>query len=174
MVDESTRQAMRQWTLVQPIVSSYVHAMVRDRSARDDLMQEIAIAVLDSYERFDPNTQFVRWAMGIARNQLRNYFRTQSRQLLHFDDELVASLAETFADTQSDELQHLEHLQYCLAQLDGRAKELCLARYSDNKSPTQIAQILGSTPNRISKTLQRIREKLRECILRRSRLQGEA
>jgi RNA polymerase sigma-70 factor (ECF subfamily) len=174
MVDESTRQAMRQWTLVQPIVSSYVHAMVRDHGARDDLMQEIAIAVLDSYDRFDSNSQFERWAMGIARNHLRNYFRTQSRKRLHFDDDLVASLAESFADTRADDLPYQEHLQYCLAQLDGRAKELCLARYNDNKTPTEIALNLGSTANRISKALQRIREKLRECILQRARLQGEA
>lgn len=173
MVDESARQAMRQWTLVQPVVSSYVGAMVRDRSARDDLMQEIAIAVLESFSRYDPQSPFTAWTMGIARNHIRNYFRSISRNAIIFDDELLVSLADSFAATESQELQQLEHLQHCLSQLDGRAKEICHARYAENKSPKQIAHILDSTPNRISKTLQRIRERLRDCILLQAQVEGE-
>jgi RNA polymerase sigma-70 factor (ECF subfamily) len=115
MVDESARQAMRQWTLVQPVVSSYVGAMVRDRSARDDLMQEIAIAVLESFSRYDPQSPFTAWTMGIARNHIRNYFRSISRNAIIFDDELLVSLADSFAATESQELQQLEHLQHSLA-----------------------------------------------------------
>lgn len=173
MVDESTRQAMRQWTLVQPVVSSYVAAMVRDRSARDDLMQEIAIAVLESFSRYDTQSPFTAWTMGIARNHIRNYFRSLSRNSIVFDDDLLASLADSFAATESQELQQLEHLHHCLMQLDGRAKELCHARYAENKTPKQIALLLDSTPNRIAKALQRIRERLRDCIQLQARVGGE-
>lgn len=173
MVDESTRQAMRQWTLVQPVVSSYVAAMVRDRSARDDLMQEIAIAVLESFSRYDTQSPFTAWTMGIARNHIRNYFRSLSRNSIVFDDDLLASLAGSFAATESQELQQLEHLHHCLMQLDGRAKELCHARYAENKTPKQIALLLDSTPNRIAKALQRIRERLRDCIQLQARVRGE-
>ncbi|MFM7926234.1 MAG: sigma factor, partial [Pirellula sp.] len=55
------RNALRQWTVVQPIVSSFVSAMLRDYSARDDLMQDIAIAILESHDRYDPSQPFAAW-----------------------------------------------------------------------------------------------------------------
>lgn len=172
MVDESMRIALRHWTVVQPIVSAFVHSMVRDYSARDDLMQDIAIAVLESFDRYDSSCPFAGWAIGIARNQVRLYYRTVHRSRLRFSDSIMDQLSEDFASISTQELHRLEHLQTCLDQLDGRAKELCKARYSENQKPAQIANWLGGTPNGIAKALQRIRERLRECIDHHVQLDG--
>lgn len=172
MVDESMRNALRHWTVVQPIVSAFVHSMVRDYSSRDDLMQDIAIAVLESFDRYNPSEPFAAWAIGIARNQVRLYYRTTHRSRLRFCDPILDQLSEEFTKISSHELHRLEHLQTCLDQLDGRAKELCLARYSENQKPSQIAQWLGGSPNGIAKALQRIRERLKECIDRQVQLEG--
>jgi len=140
MVDESMKNALRHWTVVQPIVSSYVHSLVRDYSARDDLMQDIAIAVLESYDRYDPAEPFAAWAIGIARNHVRLYFRTVHRSRLRFSDAFMDQLSESFSQVSTPEIHHLEHLQTCLDQLDGRAKQLCEARYVENQKPSQISQ----------------------------------
>lgn len=171
MVDESMKNALRHWTVVQPIVSSYVHSLVRDYSARDDLMQDIAIAVLESFDRYDPAEPFAAWAIGIARNHVRLYFRTVHRSRLRFSDALMDQLSESFSQVSTPEIHHLEHLQTCLDQLDGRAKQLCEARYVENQKPSQISQWLGGSPNGVVKALQRIRERLRECIDRRVQLE---
>ncbi len=44
----------RLWTLAQPTVSAFVVSVVRDFAARDDLLQETAIAVIESFDRYDP------------------------------------------------------------------------------------------------------------------------
>jgi DNA-directed RNA polymerase specialized sigma24 family protein len=54
-VNENVKFVMRQWTLAQPVVSSFIGAMVRDFSDRDDVLQETAVAVLESADRYDPN-----------------------------------------------------------------------------------------------------------------------
>jgi RNA polymerase sigma-70 factor (ECF subfamily) len=174
MVDESMKKAMRQWTIVQPIVSSFVHSMVRDYSTRDDLMQDIAIAVLESFDRYDSSQPFAAWAIGIARNHVRLYFRAVHRSRLRFSDSILDLLSEEFAATDTREIHRLEHLQTCLDQLDGRAKELCRARYAEGQKPQQIADWLGGSPNGIAKALQRIRERLRECIDRQAQFDGGA
>ena len=172
MVDESMKNAMRQWTIAQPIVSSFVSAMVRDYSARDDLMQDIAIAVLESFDRYDPSQPFAAWAIGVARNQVRLYFRTLHRDRLRFSDSIIDLLSEDFSKISTSELHRLEHLQTCVDKLDARAKELCQARYSENQKPAQIAQWLGGSPNGVAKALQRIREQLKDCIQRHVQLDG--
>ncbi len=50
--------ATKQWTLVQPLVSAFVGAIVRDFAVRDDLLQEIAVAILESYERMTRRNHF--------------------------------------------------------------------------------------------------------------------
>ncbi|MFN6300679.1 MAG: sigma-70 family RNA polymerase sigma factor [Planctomycetota bacterium] len=164
------KNALRQWTVVQPIVSSFVTAMVRDYSARDDLMQDIAIAILESYDRYDPSQLFAAWAIGIARNHVRLYFRTVHRDKLRFSDSIIDLLSEDYSKIASHEIHRLEYLQTCLDKLDARAKELCRARYTENQKPHQIAQWLGGSPNGVAKTLQRIRQQLKQCIERQVQL----
>jgi RNA polymerase sigma-70 factor (ECF subfamily) len=172
MVDESMKNAMRHWTIAQPIVASFVHAMVRDRTARDDLMQDIAIAVLESFDRYDPSQPFAGWAVGIARNHVRLYFSAMQRSKLRFSESVIEQLSSDFSLASPLDLDRLDHLQTCLEQLDGRAKQLCTARYTENQKPIQIAQWLGGTPNGVAKALQRIRERLKECIDRQAKLDG--
>ncbi len=170
MVDESMKNALRQWTIVQPIVSSFVSAMVRDYTARDDLMQDIAIAILESYDRYDPSQLFAAWAIGIARNHVRLYFRTVHRDKLRFSDSIIDLLSEDYSQIASSEIHRMEYLQTCFDKLDARAKELCRARYTENQKPHQIAQWLGGSPNGVAKSLQRIRQQLKQCIERQVQL----
>lgn len=58
-VDESTRQATRLWTLAQPAVSAFVTSVVRDFRDRDDVLQDVAVAVVDSFDSYDPQKPFV-------------------------------------------------------------------------------------------------------------------
>ena len=47
------KHATRLWTLAQPVISAFVTSVVRDFAARDDVLQEIAVAVIESFERYD-------------------------------------------------------------------------------------------------------------------------
>ena len=67
-MDPVAREAFAQWTLAQPAVSAFVQAMVPDRAERDDVLQEVAMAVLESFGSYDRSRPFVPWAIGIARH----------------------------------------------------------------------------------------------------------
>jgi len=54
-------------------VSAFVLSIVRDFSIRDDVLQETAVVVLESFERYDTSRPFVSWAIGVAQNQIRLY-----------------------------------------------------------------------------------------------------
>lgn len=159
--------ATKQWTVVQPVVSAFVASIVRDFTARDDVLQEIAVAVLESYERYDESRPFQAWALGIARNQIRLYLKQKGRDRLTFDEQAIANIAAAF-DESSGYLQNLEHLQACLDKLDGKARAVLEMRYASDMKPAAIAMQMSTSANNVAKALQRIRDTLRECIRRRA------
>lgn len=165
-------QAIRQWTLVLPLVSAYLGGVVSSKSDRDDLLQETAVAVWKSYATFDPARPFSSWVLGIAQNVVRNHFRRLSRERLVFDDLLLASLAESFESVASEQSSLLEHLDDCLGKLTPEARKVCEMRYREELPLETISVRLGKSTAAVAKTLQRIREHLRRCI-ESTRISGE-
>lgn len=167
-MDDNSRQAARLWTLAQPVVSAFVTSVVRDFKDRDDVLQEIAVVVFESFDSYDQQRPFVPWVMGVARNQVGLYLRQRVKNRLVFDVDTVNCLATAFTELSPREQHRLDALTDCLKLLDDRARELCHLRYYDNLKPAGIAEKLGMAPNAVAKALQRIRDQLRDCINRRT------
>jgi RNA polymerase sigma-70 factor (ECF subfamily) len=159
--------AVRLWTLAVPTVSAFVASLVRNFQDRDDVLQETAVAVLDSFRRYDPSQSFLAWALGIARNQVRLHYRHRSRERLIFDSEAVDALARAFVESETSD-QHLDRLGECVAALDTDARNLCRLRYEQDLKPAVIAQRIGKEANTVAKALQRIRDRLKECVERKA------
>jgi len=136
------------------------------------VLQEVAIAVIESFDRYDPGRPFNAWALGIAQNQVRLYLRRRQRERLVFDDDLIASLSSAFEATTPERLRPLDFLKDCLDGLPGRARELCDLRYTRELKPATIAESVGMTANSVAKALQRIRDQLRACIEQKAALEG--
>jgi RNA polymerase sigma-70 factor (ECF subfamily) len=171
-MDESTRRATRFWTLAQPAVSAFVTSVVRDFRDRDDVLQDIAVAVVESFNSYDSARPFTAWAMGVARNQVGLYLRRRRRDRLVFDDETVGQLATAFAEVGPDQSNKLDFLHDCLQSLEGRARRLLELRYGNDFKPAAIAEQLSMTANTVAKALQRLRDQLRTCIERKTVVEG--
>ena len=175
MIDDNTRQAARLWAVAQPVVSAFVTSIVRDFTARDDVLQEVAVAVIESFHRYDAERPFGAWALGIAQNQVRLYLRRVRRDRLVFDEETMIYLAAAFvAESSEGSSRNLDSLQDCMRRLEGRARRLCELRYRDDLKPAAIAKRVGMTANSVAKALQRIRGQLRECVERHAELERSA
>ena len=172
MIDQQTELATRQWTLAQPSVSAFVASQIQDARQRDDILQDVAVAVLENYHRFNPEYPFKSWAIGIARNKIRNYFRSRKNKPLLFDSETVESIAAAYETVSKETRDSLDHLKDCVRELDVRARNICDLRYEDGLKPAAIASELGMNANSVSKALQRIRESLRRCITQKAVVGG--
>lgn len=171
-MDEKRRQATRLWTVAQPTVSAFVTAVIRDFKDRDDVLQDIAVAAIESFDAYDPRRPFVPWVMGVARNQVGLYLRRRRRDRLTFDQDTVECLATAFTEIGPVQRQRLDALAACLREVTGRAKMLCQLRYCEDLKPAAIAARLDMQPNAVAKALQRIRDQLRVCITRRAAAGG--
>lgn len=166
-MDDSTRAAFACWTEAQPAVSAYVHALVGDRTLRDEVLQDTALAVLARWSTYDRARPFLPWVLAIARNLVSSSRRRSRRAPAGLTDAAMDALEAAIAEVDSAERARLAHLAECLRLLGGRAREICDYRYRSGLAPRRIAEILGLAPNTVSKALERLRGELRACIERR-------
>jgi len=170
-MDPRTRQAFALWTQAQPAVSAFVSALVGDRALRDEVLQDVAVAVLESFDAYDAARPFLPWALAIARHEVGNLRRRQGRLPTRLSDEAESALAAAVAEVGEVERERLSYLDDCLRKVRGRPREVCDLRYRAGLPTSRIARMLGMQPNTVAKTLQRVREELRACIERQA---GEA
>lgn len=167
-MDQSARQATRQWTLAQPAVSAFITSVVRDFRDRDDVLQDVAVAVVESFESYDANFPFVPWAIGVAKNQVGLYLRRRRKDRLVFDDDTIECLAVAMPVVAEKKMPELQFLTECLAALESRAQKLFQLRYQQDMKPAAIAETVDMTANSVAKALQRIRDRLRRCVKQKS------
>lgn len=163
----------RAWVLAQPVVDAFICCAVRNHADAQDILQDVAVAVLDGQSVLPTGEAFTAWAVGIARHKIADHFRRKARQQVPMEEEVLQVVAEAFtarADAWTAEGHALEH---CLSRVKGDARRLLDWRYRDGHSPQEMARRLGRTPEAIRSSLLRVRKGLRECIERRlGRSQG--
>jgi RNA polymerase sigma-70 factor, ECF subfamily len=162
------------WTRAQPAVEGFIHSLLRDRQAADELTQEVAVAAFRNFAGWRPDKPFTSWALGIARNQVRMRWRTLSRQRrVLADPELLDALATINVEL-DDELEvERGALQGCLEGVKGRAWDLVRLHYYEGLPPTTTAARLGMAVGNVRVQLYRIRAVLRACIERRLAAEAE-
>ena len=126
-----------------------------------------------------PMPSWLYWLLGAVclaavGGLVRLYLRRCQRDRLVFDDSVVDLLARAFESCPDEEGRALGFLKECLGQLEGRARQLCDLRYAADLKPGVIAERLQMSANAVAKSLQRIREQLRECVDRKAAVEGGA
>lgn len=173
MLDQNDQERfMRLWTATQPSVANYLHALVRDRAAAEDLLQETALLIFRRFAEYDESRPFVAWALGVARFKVMGLRRDAARSLLVFDDESLESFTETWVEQTTGASDRGAALEHCIDKLADHARRMVRLRYFEDLSAGQIARTLGGREGNVRVALQRIRTQLRDCIERRIRLEG--
>lgn len=113
---------------------------------------------------FAPGTNFDAWAFSIARYQVMAHRKRQERSRLHFDDELLAQLAERAAIEFAGEDDRHEALSHCLQKLPKNQRRMVAARYEPGSSVQHLAERDGRSAKAFSEALRRIRKALLQCV----------
>ena len=150
----------------QADLKAFLGAMVRDRHAADDLLQESALALWRSFDRYDPSRPFGAWARGVAGNILLKS-RDQARRVpAPFSPEAVQAVLDAYARTETDAAAP-EALERCLERLPEPSRRLLSLRYEMSLRLNDIAARLNRTLDAVHKTLSRLRAVLQRCLEQR-------
>lgn len=145
---------------------AYLLACVRDHNDAEDLLQEVAVTVVSSFEKLRDEAEFMPWAREIARRHVLSFFRRSSRPLV-YNSELVGILADAAARVQEREADNrrCEALRECLQRLPQRSRTILAMRYDGSASGVdEIANALGRSMAATYGLLKRIRQMLRTCV----------
>jgi len=157
----------RAWLSVQRPVYAYVASMVSDHAEVDDLVQQVAMAMIDDFERYDPSKPLLGWALGIARHKVLNYYRQRDRDRHVFSAEAMKMLEQAYQRLEYENEEIREALAVCLASLTGKQKQTLQMRYGMGLKPAAISKQMGLKAPVVSNLLARARQSLRRCIERR-------
>jgi RNA polymerase sigma-70 factor (ECF subfamily) len=147
---------------------AYLMSLLGDFSSTEEVFQEVCVILWREYGKFDPETDFRRWASVIARNKVYQFRDARARRGKCLSNEVLELIADQALD-KSDLLEERRvALHNCLALLSDSDRELVAACYSEpSRNFKQVAEQLSRPVNTVYKALQRIRRALRECIDRR-------
>jgi RNA polymerase sigma-70 factor (ECF subfamily) len=157
----------RAWVLAQPIVDAFISSAVRNHADAQDILQDVAVAILDHHASPPLGGNFTAWTIGIARHKIADHFRQKARLQLVMTEEVLQNIADAFSSRVDVWTAEGHALELCLNRVKGVAKDLLNLRYREGYSPQEIAGRLGRTSEAIRASLLRIRRSLRECIERR-------
>lgn len=153
-------------TASQPALYACILAILPDRLAAHDVLQETNLTLWRKADDFEPGTNFLAWASRIARYHVLNHRRKLRRDRLVFDEGLFAELCERQAARADDASRYAEALRQCLGKLQEDQRKLVEERYSPGGSVKKIAESRVQTVGAVSQMLYRIREGLMNCITR--------
>jgi len=165
---ESIKRLTREWTRAQPSVERFIRSFVRHRADADDVLQEVALTIVDRFDDFDEERSFEAWALGIAKNLVKAHFRKQLRQPVQaIDGEAVDQVAAAFEELSPQAEDMKEALADCLSRVPGNQRRILSLPYAAGLKPSEIAEGIGKSANHVAVILHRLRTVLKECVERK-------
>jgi len=153
--------------LYQDAVWRIAAALLRDRDATENLVQQVFVDAYFHLDQYAPGTDFGAWIRTVARNQLRKELRSagrEDRRLATYRARLAERLKAESAATRDDSEAYVAALRGCRQSLPPRDAELVALRYERGLSFEAIAAKQGQSPEAVQRMLSRIRFRLRDCI----------
>ncbi len=143
-------------------IRAFVRALQPSLSDADDVMQETFLTVSAKAASFEPGTNFVAWACGIARLKVLENLR-QRKRATHLSEAAVIALAE---DAPAPETHHDREaaLSRCLEKLAPRTRDILWRKYSTRQSSEEMSAALGMTSMAVRMALFKARSFLRDCV----------
>jgi RNA polymerase sigma-70 factor (ECF subfamily) len=152
---------------------AYIYSRTGNAVATDDLVQDVFLIVSRKADAFDQARSSWLWLQGIARNEVRRYWRLVERDSAVARLSGIASENRCDADERApgaDSEQRLAGLRECLDKLPTKSRSALTMVYADGLSCEDIARTWETTGTAVRVYLHRVRTMLRDCI--RFRLSG--
>lgn len=153
-------------------VTGIALAIVKDLDASEEVAQQVFIHVWQQLQTLREPASFLPWLRQITRYRAYNYLR--DHKIKHkVRGEEAELLLEQFADPTANVAEHLEReeqnalIQQLIDQLPEDSREIVLLYYREEQSSQQVAALLGISDANVRKKLSRVRELLKDQLLRR-------
>lgn len=152
-----------------PVRRYVIRLGCRDPHDVDDVIQDIFIKVYVNINEYDPDLKFSSWLYRIAHNEAISFYRKKSVRPLPVATEEETRLFENIADeTNFTELLDAkingDILRKALAELEEQYRDVLVLRFFEEKSYTEISDILKIPEGTVGTLLNRGKKRLNETL----------
>jgi RNA polymerase sigma-70 factor (ECF subfamily) len=172
--DHRHRAFLRHYAGCSERLRAYVLALVYDRDAAEDAVQELALTLWERFDDYDPGRPFLHWARGVARFKIMKAWQSQQRRLPQLSTAALDGLEAAWQTADAEPMVALEVLNHCLDQVPERGRDLLRLRYHEGLAMESIAARLRSSVTAVTKSLSRLRGRLADCVSNRLQRDGLA
>ena len=154
---------------------AFIGSLVRDRHRRDDVFQEVALALWREFDRYDPTRPFGAWARGVAANKVLQARDRDARAPVAFSPETVRAILDAYDRTERPAaFATADAVRACVERLPAHSRSLVGMRYDEGLDCGEIARRLGRSVDAVYQSLSRVRAVLEECVRRTLASEGGA
>lgn len=145
-------------------IHAYVLSMVPNDSDVDDIMQETVTLMWQNFDRFQPGTNFVSWAVTIAKFQVLKYQKQRKRSRLVLSDEVYDLLISENHSIQEQSHERFRALRDCLQKLPEKEQNFIKLRYMDGATAKMVAQKIGASIDAVYRHGAKLNDMLLRCV----------
>lgn len=161
---QQLQEFVTELTKTQGRIRAFIVSLMPGSPDVGDVLQETNLTLWKSRGRFRPGSNFLAWALTIARLEV---FHQRDRDKRHKRIQLSGELLDLLGEecpTDIDHESYLNALEACKAKLSENQRDLIESRYQPGHSLEEHARRIGKNPSALRVALMRIRIALRECI----------
>ncbi|WP_058307548.1 RNA polymerase sigma factor SigX [Gracilibacillus massiliensis] len=149
----------------------FVFYMVKDKQQTEDIVQDVYIRVLHSYDNFKGESSEKTWLFSIARHVTFDYFRKLKRKRNRFLE--FFNWGEEGEQLQSRQFQpeeyvllddQMKQIYDCLDQCSEDQKQVIILRYIQDFNIKETSEILGWSTSKVKTTQHRALKILQHCV----------
>jgi len=166
---QNIKQMTVDWTRAEPSIERFVRSFIRDSVEAEDVLQEVALVIVDRYSSYDSMQPFLGWALGISRRVVWTHLRKKYRDRDRILNDAITQVSSAFEQIDPQVQDMKDALAHCVGKVRGEGRRALLLRYEEGLELKQIAQRLGKSVSAAGVLLCRVRSALRECVDRRLR-----
>ena len=151
---------------------AYLMALSKDPNKAEDLFQETYLVIIEKSAQFQPGTDFLAWALKIAKYKFLASVDPQRNRHMQMESEVLEQTMLTPTERPGSDAEQREALAFCVEQLGPAARKAIQLRYRDGLKAAEIAEQISTTTNALYVMLSRVRQALQECVKERLRAEG--
>lgn len=145
-------------------LSIYVHSLISDWAAAQDVLQETRVTLWKEFSKFERGTNFAAWARTVAFYQILTHRKKVKRSPLSLSDEFLHSISDAINEDPEKWDKRSEALRHCVAKLPIPHRRLIALRYYEDLPIERVSKKVGRTVAAVYRALSRIRKSLENCV----------
>jgi RNA polymerase sigma-70 factor (ECF subfamily) len=158
------RRFLQKFVAGERLLRGYLLSATGDYHDAEDLLQEISVALWESFDRYDESKPFHAWALGIARHKVLDWREKKGRRGATLSPEILDLVGRAQVEEGDRLAERRPLLQKCIEALPDHLRTIVNLRYREGLSLDDLSERLDRTTGAVQVALVRIRRALRDCV----------